>query len=157
MANRRWTLVCTCSAQPAGSFVHSADCEVSRHRSPPNIEVEEDVPAKLRNYVLLAPNKPSTIGGILGGRPKPERTQRIRKTVLPAYRFTLQFYFSYPVNMECWRRIKAPKGWKKCPTNATKQRQYTGVRFMCTDFKHALTPQQIEELHARLILSLDPT
>jgi len=67
----------------------------------------------------------------------------------------LQFYFQRPINLKLWKRIKAPRGWRKCPTSAHGQQKYYGVRFMCRDMKYKLAPEEIETLRAKLYMSLE--
>lgn len=71
------------------------------------------------------------------------------------YRLTLQFYFERPIGIEMWRKIKAPPGWRKCPTSRKEQEKYYGVRFMCRDLKHSLTSEEVETLRAKLYLALE--
>lgn len=88
----------------------------------------------------------------------PPHKPRRRKTTYrdaPAYSFTLQFRFSRPINIDLWKSIKAPPGWKKLPTNREKQMHYRGVRFRCENLTHALTPDEVSTLHMRLMLSLE--
>lgn len=77
-----------------------------------------------------------------------------RPPPIPSYRFKLQFNFTRPINIALWRAIKAPAGWRKCPTSNVKQTMYRGVRFQCDDLKFALTPEDITLLHMKLLMSL---
>lgn len=71
------------------------------------------------------------------------------------YKLLLQFFFERPVDINLWKRIKAPRGWRKCPTGKDQQIKYFGVRFQCREIKYALTPDEIEELRARLYMCLE--
>lgn len=73
----------------------------------------------------------------------------------PPYRMMLQFYFSRPVNIALWKKIKAPPGWRKNPTTAEKQHTYRGVRFQCDDYKYTLTPDEVSQLHMTLVMILE--
>lgn len=85
---------------------------------------------------------------------RPPRKHRDRKAVSP-YKFVLQFFFQRPVSIDCWKRIRAPRGWRKSPTNADHQKKYCGVRFTCRDLKYTLAPDEVQELLAKLYLSLE--
>lgn len=111
---------------------------------------------------MVGANKPPTTESIAGAIVhlnnvkvplRRRRKQRVPPPI-PSYRFILQFNFTRPVNVALWKKIKAPKGWKKNPTTAAKQETYRGVRFRCDNFKYALSPEDIELLHMKLLLSL---
>lgn len=85
---------------------------------------------------------------------QPKRKKEDRKAA-SNYKLVLQFLFQRPINIDLWKRIKAPRGWRKCPTAEDKQLKYYGVRFQCRDLKYALTPDELEELRARLYLCLE--
>lgn len=92
---------------------------------------------------------------LVGKRPSKSRPRKT--TPVPDYKLVLQFYFTRAVDIDCWKRIRAPKGWRKCPTDEKKQQTFKGVRFQCTDLKYALTPDEMQALHAKLLLSLKLT
>lgn len=73
----------------------------------------------------------------------------------PEHTLLMTFYFSRPVNIQRWRMIKSPPGWRKCPTNEKGQRTYRSVRFRCNNLAYALTPDAVQELRAMLCLSLE--
>lgn len=89
-------------------------------------------------------------------RRKPRRTTKrgVPREWPKSYRLLLAFSFTRPVDVQLWKRIKAPKGWRKNPTSDKHQTMYRGVRFRCDDLKYALTPDDVEELRAKLYLIL---
>lgn len=132
---------------PVWMLVHTTDCFFSRAPLP-NFEPTEAEKKRLKTTLVLP-------GGGTWKSSKPARRRRIDVQAKSPYRLMLQFFFQRPVSIELWKRIKAPRGWKKCPTTQEKQRMYQGVRFMCRDLKYALTPDEVQELLARLYLSLE--
>jgi len=113
-----------------------------------------------RFWVLKAapaskPTKVLTTSGTPWIPKRPERYNRQARKGSTNYKLVLQFYFQRPINLKLWRRIKAPQGWRKCPTSSRGQQKYYGVRFMCKDLKYVLTPDEIEILRAKLYISLE--
>lgn len=88
-------------------------------------------------------------------KPRPSSKKGAVKPWPKSYRFLLSFSFTRPVNIDLWKRIHAPRGWRKNPTTKEKQQRYRGVRFQCTDLKYALTPDEIDDLRARLSMILE--
>lgn len=87
---------------------------------------------------------------------RPTASKKWNKARLPTavpYRFVLQFYFTRPIDSALWKRIKAPKGWRKGPIRKD-QDKWCGCRFICTDLKYALAPEEIEQLHSTLFMCL---
>lgn len=124
--------------------VHIAGCATLKSKR------SEPSPAK--------PAKPAKI--IIPGqaqtplRVTPKRRKRDRQA--PSnYKLVLQFFFQRPINIDLWKKIKAPRGWRKCPTGKEAQSKYYGVRFQCRDLKYALAPDELEELRARLYMCLE--
>lgn len=135
----RWQKIgdprCNCGAGHA--FFHAADC--------PMVAVLQPV----------TDENPPTIWSTAGIKPPRRKEKRGRvPPPIPSYRFVLQFNFTRPINIALWKKISAPKGWKKNPTNATKQALYRGVRFRCDDFRYALSAEDIALLHMRLLMCL---
>lgn len=87
--------------------------------------------------------------------PQPLRRNRRDQQSSTNYKLLLQFHFNRPIDINLWKRIKAPRGWRKCPTGKAQQSKYFGVRFQCRDLKYSLTPGEIEELRARLYMCLE--
>lgn len=113
-----------------------------------DLESPEEKPKKIlltSGVPWVAPGPPNA--------PRPPRKRKYESN----YKFLLQFNFQRPINIDCWKRIRAPRGWRKCPTNAAAQLKFFSVRFQCRDMKYALAPEDIEELRARLNLSLELT
>lgn len=155
---------CSCgAAHGLHSYVHSVDCPASKmERHGPLYPKFETVP-----IIYVEPPQHAYTGLVnaqslpLRSKPAKPRGPWVSGAVgrvtrkLPDYRMLLQFYFTRPIDVTLWRRIKPPPGWRKCPTSKDKQKQYCGVRFSCTDFKHELTPQQVQVLHATLLMILE--
>lgn len=70
------------------------------------------------------------------------------------YRLVLQFYFSRPVAYALWKKIKAPAGWRKGPVPQKARDEWCGVRFLCSDLKYALTPDEVEQMRSTLLMCL---
>jgi hypothetical protein len=152
--------ICTCgaAAMPAtalnvlmgcGVDVHVVGCKAPEGKRFHAVEIEHpDKPKKIlltSKTPWVAPSPPKA--------PRP-RSQRPYAT---NYKLLLQFNFYRPISMDAWKRIKAPLGWRKCPTNKEGQLKYYGVRFQCRDLKYSLTPEEVETLRAKLYLSLELT
>lgn len=155
---------CTCGAvsMPAnalhvlimgcGVSVHVVGCEALSGRRF-HICVSED-PSEKRKKILLT-SKPHWIAP---GPPKAQRKRVNPPRPCPTnYKLLLQFNFQRPISLELWKKIKAPRGWRKCPTSKDAQTKYYGVRFQCRDLKHNLTTEEVETLRAKLYLSLELT
>lgn len=126
--------------------VHLADCEFS-----------------INNGALFSgsSSKPPTPKVLLlpTGTPwrKPANSKALAKhrtPTSPKYRVTLQFYFTRPVNYALWKKIKAPKGWRKGPIPKDARNNWCGVRFLCTKLQYALSPEEVETLQASLYMCL---
>lgn len=130
---------CSCSALAwyGYCYVHEAGCPFV-----PVVPCYSPV-----DYVPILPHPDELVGC-----PPKNRTRKTPKP--PSYRFKLQFNFTRPINIELWRKIKAPQGWRKCPTSQKGQEKYWGVRFQCDDLKYALTPEEISLLHMKLLMCL---
>jgi hypothetical protein len=135
-----------------GFTVHVAGCEFLEMEPYQGAAVVADPPKKYKKILLpgpapLVPLKPPY------GLPHP-RSEAKHPT---NYKFVLQFNFHRPIDIKLWKRIKAPAGWRKCPTGRDAQNKYHGVRFQCRDLKHSLTPAELETLRAKLYMALEPT
>lgn len=129
---------CCCGAK--GAIVHSIVCPQAGTRRP----VQAANPVTIQQQLFAA-----------AGIKPPRKKKRARvPPPIPSYRFVLQFNFTRPINISLWKKIKAPKGWKKNPTSASNQDMYRGVRFRCDDFKYALSAEDITLLHMRLLMCL---
>lgn len=137
---KRWEKMVAprCNCEAAGPLVHEIDCPVVGLIKPVTADSIAGAIVHLNNVKVPLRRR---------------RKQRVPPPI-PSYRFILQFNFTRPVNVALWKKIKAPKGWKKNPTTAAKQETYRGVRFRCDNFKYALSPEDIELLHMKLLLSL---
>src|SRR6185312_5872005 len=134
------SVVCSCRSRcSVYNTVHAAGCPFVGAMV--NSLARTDKPAPIR--ILLPSGNPWT-----RKRRAPKRKRGDRSASSP-YKFLLQFFFERPVNIDLWKRIRAPRGWRKCPTSENKQHQYYGVRFQCRDLKYALTPDEVQELQAR--------
>lgn len=127
-------------------MVHPAGCPAEGSvrmwaKEVPNIPTLVDVAGnKLMSAKRLRRRKPAK------GRVRPDS---------PEHTLLMTFYFSRPVNIQRWRMIKAPPGWRKCPTTEKGQQTYRSVRFQCNQLIHALTPDAVSELRAMLCMSLE--
>lgn len=135
--------VCDCSARhrPYYHYVHEASC--------PFESVEPVYP--VQSHVPILPYADD----VLVGTPRRNRTRKTPKP--PAYRLRIQFNFTRPINIDLWKRIEAPPGWRKCPTSKTAQQKYWGVRFQCDDYSQALSPDELSLLHMKLLMCLEGT
>lgn len=132
--------------QPYSAMVHAVGCPWIGHQ--PNV---------LEAFIEGTP-KPAKILLTTGDPWKPPAAplrKRINRHAESPYRFVLQFFFQRPVSIDCWKRIRAPRGWRKSPTSQEHQKKFFGVRFTCRDLKYALTPDEVQELLAKLYLSLE--
>lgn len=145
---------CDCGVGVA--YVHTHDCQLQGRQAIPSpiyqdeadrllIQFEKDDPAPA-GFVIWPP-------GSKAPAKKPAKPRRPPKW--PDYRFVLSFFFTRPIDIALWKKIKAPPGWRKNPTSRTKQLMYNGVRFQCDDFKYTLTPEQVQELRATLLMILE--
>lgn len=105
----------------------------------------------------LKPAEPAPHGQLFTPNPTPKKkpAKPRRGPKIPNYRFVLSFFFTRPVDVTLWKKIKAPPGWRKNPTNKDNQLKYCGVRFQCDDYKYALTPDEVETLRATLLMILE--
>lgn len=133
--------VCSCGAG-IHARVHAKGCDPEFFLSA-NVDTKPAKPAGL----ILPP-------GVTPRKRKPTKRGQTRPWP-KSYMFLLQFSFTRPVNIDLWKLIKAPPGWRKNPTTKDKQYKYRGVRFQCTDLKYALTPDEIEVLRAKLYMILE--
>jgi hypothetical protein len=154
---------CTCEAinKSAYRYVHLPACPAARDlRDLPQKKVDPHADKLFDFEQHTAPANPapfglfSATGSVIKPKRKKHRAPR-RVPKMPDYRFLLQFYFTRPINITLWKCIKAPPGWVKCPTSKAKQDTYRGVRFICKDFKYALSVEEIQMLHSKLLLSLE--
>lgn len=134
--------MCLCAAAGGVAYVHEAGCPVAAINKPPPTP-DPATPTDIYKTMARRINRMRGVG-----------KRRRRPPPIPSYRFKLQFNFTRPINIALWRAIKAPAGWRKCPTSAGKQLMYRGVRFQCDDLKFALTPEEITLLHMKLLMSL---
>lgn len=132
----------------AGTEVHIVGCRALRPRRREAVNLAPSPKPAKGPKILLTTGKPWV------PKPVPKRKKEDRKAA-SNYKLVLQFLFQRPINIDLWKRIKAPPGWRKCPTGKNAQSKYCGVRFMCREFKYALTPDEIEELRARLYMCLE--
>lgn len=140
--------MCTCKTANAYNIVHEKGCPYLILNSPYlGSQTAPSPPKKSRIVLPWKAQRPA-----LPLHVTRKRWDRIAES---SYKLTLQFYFQRPINISCWKCIRAPRGWRKCPTNKGAQLKYYGVRFQCRDLKYALTPKEIEQLQARLYLSLE--
>lgn len=130
--------------------VHMFDCDVFGV-SPPNVETLESKPKRLQ--ILLSSGQP-WISPAPRNSPQYGHSRKAREATTN-YKLVLQFFFHRPINIDLWKRIKAPPGWRKCPTSKDSQTKYYGVRFQCKDLKYSLTPEEVETLRAKLYMSLE--
>lgn len=124
-------------------FVQLLDCRHNHFQ----LKTEAPTPKPMSGSLVLPDG--------ISPRHKPKRKKKGDYREQPAYSFTLQFRFSRPINIDLWKSIKAPPGWKKLPTNREKQALYRGVRFRCENLTQALTPDEVSTLHIKLMLSLE--
>ncbi len=134
--------LCVAEVQAHGApLVHVAGCPMAGVLKPETVQQREDPRYK---------NSP-----IIGGKRKRKGPPRKPPARIPDYAMLIQFNFTRPISLKLWKRIKAPRGWRKCPTSGPGQVRYQGVRFKCTDYRFPLAPAELEELHAKLLLSLE--
>jgi hypothetical protein len=133
-------------ANHLGPVIHIAGCATLRKL---NFAGTPEPPAKPAKIIIIP--------GQTWTPPQPPKAPRprSRRDQASNYKLLLQFFFHRPINIELWKKIRAPKGWRKCPTGKDAQLKYYGVRFQCRELKYALTPDEIEELRARLYLCLE--
>lgn len=141
-----WT--CNCGSPNAWKPVHAAGCPAMDCNL---IPCEDNKPAT--SPILVGPNGKPIMSKARNRHKKPRKGRISAET--PDYRFVLQFYFSRPINIRLWKQIKAPPGWRKCPTTESAQRTYRGVRFQCDNLTQPLAPDAVQELRAMLCLSLE--
>lgn len=137
-------LECTCGAGNAAQ-IHIGDCPGERRWM-----VCEEKPA---TPVLVDAAGNKLISTKRRKRRKPPKGRVLADS--PEHTLLMTFYFSRPVNLSLWKMIKAPKGWRKCPTSKKGQNTYRSVRFRCNNLAHSLTPDAVSELRAMLCLSLE--
>lgn len=128
--------ICTCGIKPYQDIIHVAGCLL--HRGSWAATLEKPIE---KSKGLVSP-----AGVPLRQRHSPD---------VPAYKFLLQFNFTRPIRIDMWKKIKAPAGWRKNPTSRDLQHKFRGVRFQCTNLTHALTPDDIHQLHTRLMFILE--
>lgn len=134
--------ICTCQPPNSGwVHVHAVGCQHAGQ-----IPVPADPKPKIPKLILPP-------GAAVFRNTRYKRRQVDRVATSP-YKLMLQFYFQRPVDIALWKRIRAPRGWRKCPTTEAKQYTFCSVRFQCRDMKHALTPDEVQELQARLYFCL---
>lgn len=135
--------MCTCGAGDA-AIVHIGKCTGERRwmicEKPPMPTLVDPAGNTLISAKRRKRTKPAK------GRVRPDS---------PEHTLLMTFYFSRPVSIRHWKLIKAPKGWRKCPTTEKGQNMYRSVRFRCNQLTHALTPDAVSELRAMLCMSLE--
>lgn len=69
-----------------------------------------------------------------------------------AFRMVLEIPVTGMLNMELWKALKPPQGWKKNARQKWKNEVCVPVRFICYDADAALTAEQIETLRIQILL-----
>lgn len=141
------TEMCRCNGGSPVFYVHIVGCLWG---VPQCNMVSVGGPTPPRRGMILTPGHPL----VPPSRTRTKRKKQDRAAESP-YKLLLQFFFQRPINIALWKKIRAPRGWRKCPTSADAQSKYWSVRFQCRDLKYALTPDEIQDLQARLYLSLE--
>lgn len=132
--------VCTCGVGWDGA-VHLPGCRYDGMK----LIICTTGPKEKPKAILAPDGKPAN----LRQHKKPRKGRCSPAT--PPYWLVLNFWFTRAVKVALWKTIKAPPGWRKCPYKPG----FHGVRFQCDDLKYALTPDQVEELNAKLYLILE--
>lgn len=149
------TAYCTCGVLGNGfpygfQPIHVAGCNALTalaNKLVASCANEKEKPAKIVIAGHTKWNPPASIP-MTGGIKHPKAAHRTPDA--KPYRFILQFYFTRPVDYDLWKKIKAPRGWRKGPVKKEAMNTWCGVRFICTKLKYALTPEEVETLHATL-------
>ena len=102
--------------------------------------------------------QPQTFQGPCGHLfPKPNKPPtRLRRLPLKigkpvTFRMVAEFYINGELNMELWRKLKLPPGWRKCPRPAWKEIINFPVRIY-TYHPVSLSAAEMETLEAQIAL-----
>src|SRR4051812_7423239 len=112
---------CTCGASAgvhsatalfmgAGVVVHIAGCAVLRFKELNSARFEPLKPPPKPAKIML------TTGELWVPKKRVQRRKIEDRRAKSNYKLLLQFFFERPVDINLWKRIKAPRGWRKCPT-----------------------------------------
>lgn len=69
-----------------------------------------------------------------------------------AFRMVLEIPVTGQLNMDLWRALKVPPGWKKNARQRWKNEICIPVRFISYDAATMLTPDQVEALRCQVLL-----
>ncbi len=143
-------MICICGAPGSAGYinVHLPDCEFTLNNGALSAGSTCAQKPQHKPVLYAAP-------GVAWVKPANSKALAKHRTpTSPKYRLTLQFYFTRPVDYALWKKIKAPKGWRKGPIPKDARNNWCGVRFLCTSLKYALSPEEVETLQASLYMCL---